>query len=301
MTLSSRDEQGRTLTLAREPQRIVSLVPSDTYNLFALGAGERVVGRTDYCVEPAAALRCPSVGGTKNVDVAHVLALKPDLVVANREENRRLDIERLLAAGAPVLLSLPTTVMAGITHCERLLSLLPSLAATAADTLARAREKCTRLATVQAPAVDTFVPIWMDPLMTVAADTFISDVVALVGGRNVFANRPRRYPLGADLGRREALPAEAIEGRDTRYPRVTLDEVVARRPELVLLPDEPHTFTLRDAAVFEALDIPAAGGGIHLCAGRALMWYGLAAIAGLDSLAALLKQARQRRGGAAIR
>ena len=129
----------------------------------------------------------------------------------------------------------------------------------------------------------------MDPLMTIHGDTFISDVVELVGGRNVFSDRQRRYPLGADLGRRE--PVEK-PGRDTRYPRVTLEEVTARRPHLVLLPDEPHEFTERDAAVFRALDIPAAPAGVRFCDGKDLMWYGLRALEGLERLAGLMDEIR---------
>src|SRR6202044_2720392 len=103
-----------------------------------------------------------------------------------------------------------------------------------------------------------FCPTWMAPLMTVHADTFISDMLDLCGAANVFADRVRRYPLAADLRGAAPLSPEKVGDRDVRYPRVTLDEVVARAPELVLLPDEPHPFTEADAAVFRSLAIPAA-------------------------------------------
>ena len=102
----------------------------------------------------------------------------------------------------------------------------------------------------------TFCPIWMDPLMTIHGETFISDMLDLAGAQNVFVDRERRYPLAADLGKAKPLPAEKTAGRDVRYPRVTLDEVVERAPELVLLPDEPHPFTEEDADVFRALADP---------------------------------------------
>jgi ABC-type Fe3+-hydroxamate transport system substrate-binding protein len=135
--------------------------------------------------------------------------------------------------------------------------------------------------------VRTFVPIWMNPLMTANGDTFLSDVLDLVGAQNVFADRERRYPLAADLGRAAPLSAERVGDRDTRYPRVTLEEVQARQPELILLPDEPHAFTQSDAEVFRSLDVPAAKTGrIVFCDGKDLMWYGARSLEGLDRLRA---------------
>src|SRR5262245_16926741 len=106
---------GRDLYLARAPQRIVSLVPSDTHSLFALGAGERVVGRTEWCEEPAEARSVATVGGTKDVDVEKVLALEPELVIANQEENGRAALEKI-AGRVPMLVSLPRRAADGIAH-----------------------------------------------------------------------------------------------------------------------------------------------------------------------------------------
>jgi ABC-type hemin transport system substrate-binding protein len=104
MTLVLRidDDLGRTHGFARPPRRIVSLVPSDTYSVIALGAGDRLVGRTTYCEHGAGV---PTVGGTKNVDVEAVVALAPDLVIANQEENSRGPLEALAAARVPVFVS----------------------------------------------------------------------------------------------------------------------------------------------------------------------------------------------------
>lgn len=265
-----------------EPKRIVSLVPSDTYTVIRLGLGDRLVGRTVYCVEPADCVAgIETVGGTKNADVARILTLHPDLVIANKEENRRHDIERLEDAGLSVLLSFPRTVEQGLEHVARLLALFPSVS----FDLEPARARYQSLAARRGDAVPTFVPIWMSPLMTVHADTFISDALELCGGRNVFADRKRRYPLSADLGLRP--PVEAAE-RDERYPRVTLEEVASRAPRLALLPDEPHEFTEADAAVFRELGIPH----ITFCDGKDLMWYGLRSLEGLDRIAALIDSAR---------
>jgi ABC-type Fe3+-hydroxamate transport system substrate-binding protein len=122
----------------------------------------------------------------------------------------------------------------------------------------------------------------MKPLMTIHGSTFISDMLALCGAHNVFADRERRYPLAADLGRAPALPPEKVADRDVRYPRVTIEEVVARAPELVLLPDEPHPFSDEDAAVFRALDIPAARrGAVVRTSGKDLCWYGARSVEGI--------------------
>ena len=129
-------------------------------------------------------------------------------------------------------------------------------------------------------------------MMTVNESTFISDVLALVGAENIFGDRERRYPLAADLGRAAPLPPERVVGRDVRYPRVTLDEVVARRPELCLLPDEPHPFTEADAGLFRSLEIPAAARHVVLCDGKDLMWYGVRSVEGLGRLRALVDAAR---------
>jgi ABC-type Fe3+-hydroxamate transport system substrate-binding protein len=271
----------------QDPQRIVSIVPSDTYTLFRLGVGDRLLGRTEYCVAPAEAAAVPTVGGTKNVDVAAVIALAPDLVVANQEENRKKDIDELRAAGIEVLLSFPKTVEEGLVHTRRLAALFPDVDAHAVLDGAMARHG--RLSQSQIAPVPTFVPIWMDPLMTVNHDTFISDAVELCGGRNVFSDRERRYPLSADLGQRRPVDPK---DRDTRYPRITLEEVVDRQPRLVILPDEPHEFTEADADVFRER-LPSAE--VRFCDGKDLMWYGLRSLEGLDRIAGLISHVYKSR------
>jgi len=137
--------------------------------------------------------------------------------------------------------------------------------------------------------VRVFCPIWMKPLMTIHGDTFISDMLDLCGAENVFADRPRLYPLAADLGKAPPLPPDEVGARDVRYPRVTLDEVVARAPEIVLLPDEPHPFTEQDADVFRALDIPAArSGAVVRMSGKDLCWYGARSVDGIARVRALV-------------
>lgn len=266
------DDLGRTLVFFHPPQRIVSLVPSDTYSVVALGAGDRLVGRTTYCETPEVAA-VPTVGGTKDVDVDAVLALAPHLVIANQEENTRPVLEAL-AARVPVLVSLPRRVEQGVAHLARLARILGG---PPKEIIRRGYQ----LPSVPAPRWKAFCPIWLDPLMTLNADTYGSDVLARAGVTNVFGDRLRLYPLAADLGKTTGQDAA---GRDVRYPRITLDEVVARSPDLIILPDEPYAFTAADGERFrEAL--PAAK-VVHV-SGKDLFWYGAWTI---DSIARLTTQ-----------
>ena len=282
MPLRVYDDRGRELLFIRPPRRVVSLVPSDTLNVFALGAGDRLVGRTRYCVAPEGRVEhLPVVGGTKDVDVRAVAELTPDLVLCNQEENSRPHVEELARLQLPVFVAFPRRVAEGLAHLARLARIL-GVEEAARDLLRRGLRALRALEEQPRSPLAAFVPIWMEPLMTVNADTFMSDALFLAGGRNVFADRERRYPLQADLGSAEARPAGE---RDVRYPRVTLDEVVVRAPELVLLPDEPHPFGDADAQVFRSR-LPAAK--VVFCSGRDLSWYGARSIDGLGRLRAVL-------------
>src|SRR5256885_6860911 len=125
MPLRLFDDRKREVLFVRPPQRIVSLVPSDTLNVFALGAGARVVGRTRYCVEPEGAVESiPVVGGTKDVDAGAVAALRPDLVLANQEENAQKPIEALARLQLQIFVSFPRKVAEGMAHLARLAPIL---------------------------------------------------------------------------------------------------------------------------------------------------------------------------------
>ncbi len=296
MILRIQDDRHRELTFGRAPQRVVSLVPSDTFTVAALGCEGALVGRTDYCELPKDVVaKLPSVGGTKNARVESILELEPDLVIANQEENTRGDLEKLAQQGVKVFVVFPKTVAQGLAHMARLARIfrverdakVRELVGAGYEALREAESARGRNVPLRA-----FCPIWMDPLMTVHGDTFISDMLDLAGAQNVFADRERRYPLAADLGKAKPLPAEKIEGRDTRYPRVTMDEVVARAPEIVLLPDEPHPFSEEDANVFRALPIPAASGRVLRTSGKDLCWYGAESVEGIGRVRALVDSLR---------
>ncbi|MCC7539866.1 MAG: ABC transporter substrate-binding protein [Deltaproteobacteria bacterium] len=267
--------------------RVVSLVPSTTETVISLAPPQaELVGRTRYCVEPQPLVSgVEVVGGTKDVDVARVVALEPDLVLANREENARSDVESLVAAGLRVDVSFPQTVREGVEHLAHVARLLgvdaTDLVHEAAAAVTRFEERRRSVRPLRA-----FCPIWMSPLMTIHGSTYISDVLDLVGCANVFADRPRRYPLAADLGLR---PPVSAPDRDARYPRVSVDELLARAPEIILLPDEPHPFDEEDAAFFRSLPMPASREGrvVHVD-GKDLMWFGARTAPGVARLVATL-------------
>jgi ABC-type Fe3+-hydroxamate transport system substrate-binding protein len=270
------DASGVPLALARPPRRIVSLIPSTTETLCALGLADRLVGVTVYCVEPREALRGKTrIGGEKNPDLAKIRALAPDLVVANVEENVREHIEALRAAGVPVWVTYPRTATGAIAMIRELGALTGTGAR--ADALAGALER--RLAEVRAaaarrPPVSVFYAIWRNPWMTVGRDTYVHDVLAVCGGRNVFGDH------------------------GDRYPAVTLAEVAARRPAVILLPDEPFRFRRAHLADFAPYgDVPAVEAGrIHLVDGKPFAWHGPRLKDALETIPALLRG----EGGGAI-
>lgn len=295
MILHVDDDMKRTLTFGAPPKRVVSLVPSDTFSVAALGCGDALVGRTDYCELPAEVVaRVPSVGGTKNPKLEAIFDLSPDLVIANQEENTKKDLEALAQEGVKVLVAFPKRAADGIAHLARLARIFSVERDPDVRDLVRRGYDAIREAEAARRSLTprrTFCPIWMKPLMTINGATFISDVLDLAGAQNVFADRERRYPLAADLGGAPPLSSEELAGRDTRYPRVTFEEVVARSPELVLLPDEPHPFSEEDAEVFRGLDIPAARtGAVVRTGGKDLCWYGARTIEGLARVRALVAE-----------
>jgi ABC-type Fe3+-hydroxamate transport system substrate-binding protein len=263
------DASGVEVALPRPPRRIVSLIPSTTEILCALGLAEALVGITVYCVEPRDVVRGKTrIGGEKDPDLAKIRALEPELVVANVEENRREDIDQLRAWSIPVWVTFPRTVVEGIS----LIGELGELTGAAA----RAREMLQELEPLRArverararrPAVSVFYPIWRGPYMTINGDTYIHDMLRLCGGRNIFADRPERYPT------------------------VTLDDVAARRPEVILLPDEPFRFRrahLEDFAAYQ--EVPAVRDGrIHLVDGKPFSWHGPRIAEALRTLPGLLE------------
>jgi ABC-type Fe3+-hydroxamate transport system substrate-binding protein len=237
-TSALRDDLGTAVELARPPRRVVSLVPSLTEAL-AVTVPDRLVGATDWCTHPAG-LDVPRVRGTKNPDRGAIEALRPDLVVCNQEENRRLDVERLRAAGVPVWVTVIESVDQALASMRRLFA--DVLDAGEPGWLAAAAAEWSRPA--PASGLRVAVPVWRDPWMVVGARTFTGDVLARLGLVNVFG--------------------EAAD----RYPRVEVDEITTAGPDVVVLPDEPYVFTADDGP--EAFP----GTRAALVSGRHLTWYG---------------------------
>jgi ABC-type Fe3+-hydroxamate transport system substrate-binding protein len=249
-----RDASGFALALPRPPRRIVSLIPSITETLCALGLADALVGVTVYCVEPRAVMRGKTrIGGEKDPDLAAIRALEPDLVVANIEENVREHVEILRRWSIPVWVTYPRTVAQGLAMVREL-GELTGTQARAEAILADLEPLYARVraATVRRRPVPVFYPIWRAPWMTVNADTYIHDMLAVCGAANIFGDQP------------------------TRYPTVTLDEVAARRPEVIVLPDEPFRFRRSHVQDFAPYgDVPAVRAGrIHLVDGKPFSWHG---------------------------
>lgn len=196
------------------PQRIVSLVPSTTESVCAFGAQDRLVGCTRYCTHPEGGLGgVVRVGGTKNPDRERLLALAPDLVLGNAEENRPEDLE-WLQQRVPVLVQTPRRIGEAVRGLAELAAALRTGEACAA---AVARQVDAALCGVQRGRIGprVYYAIWRKPWMSVSADTFVHDVLAQAGATNVCAEDPARYP--------KVAPAIAV----------------AREVECVLLASEP--------------------------------------------------------------
>jgi ABC-type Fe3+-hydroxamate transport system substrate-binding protein len=260
-----------------------------------LTLGNRLIAITDYCIYPAEGVaKLPRIGGTKNPDVARIVEIRPDLVIANQEENRKEDVEALQAAGIPVWVTFPRTVADAFNLLWNIMDVFDEpvmvprvrLIEQTMDWVWRISEK-----RVEDKVCKVFAPIWFDPLMTFNGDTYASDLLRICGGVNVFVGRERLYPLKADLGEAEALASDdaRLAGRDVRYPRVTMDEVVAAQPDVILLPSEPFPFTTEHVQLFSELDVPAARNKrIILVDGSLLTWHGTRIAYALNTLPELL-------------
>ncbi|MFD8599339.1 helical backbone metal receptor [Kitasatospora sp. NPDC059646] len=232
------DDEGHPVRLG-EVRRIVSLVPSLT-EAVAVTAPGLLVGATDWCTHPAG-LDVPRIGGTKNPDVPRILALRPDLVIANEEENRAPDLAALRAGGAAVWTTRVRDLDQALRSLHRLLAHACRLPEP--DWLAAARAAWDAVPAPTAPA-GAVAPIWRRPWMVLGPDTFAADLLRRLGVTVLTA------------------------GHAGRYPRVPLPELRAAGAEFLALPDEPYRFTATDGP--DAFpDLPYA-----LLSGRHLTWYG---------------------------
>jgi len=250
------------------PRRIVSLVPSLTETLCAVASRPHLVGCTAFCIFPEGLLQDPAitiVGGTKTVLRERLLALNPDLLLLNLEENTLEDID-FFKARVKCYINGVRTLEEGIATIKELGALTGTLPA--AEPLAmqarkildaiRARVKAREASGGAAPRI--FYPIWREPWMSINADTFIHDQLQACGALNIF---------GASAA---------------RYPTVTLEQVAAGAPDVIWLPSEPYLFKEKHRAEFENLTgLPAAQNQrVELVNGDNVCWFGVRQIEGME-------------------
>jgi len=252
------DDLGFPVRAVRPVARVVSLVPSLTESV-AVTRQAALAGATTWCSHPAG-LDVPRVRGTKNPDLAAIARLAPGIVLANQEENRRVDVERLRAAGIPVWVTVIRTLDQAFASLRRMFA--EALGWPEPSWLADAERAWQRPATVRDTAA--VIPVWRDPWLVVGSRTFTGDLAARLGLRNVYGDHAERYP------------------------RVTLEDIAARRPDLVVLPDEPYQFTAADGPEM----FP--GTRTALVEGRSLTWYGPSLVTARELLGAQLAGARVR-------
>ena len=249
--------------------RIACLVPSITETLFALGLGEHVVARTGFCIHPKPAVRdVPKVGGTKDVNIARLIATEPTHVIVNIDENRKADVDHLRKVIPNIVVTHPMLPDDNLA----LFRLLGHIF-TADDAANRlANELATALSAARAvgaelPPQSVLYAIWKNPWMTISRDTYVSAMLETVGWKT--------------------LPVQA----EKRYPEVAADDSVWRDAERIFLSSEPYSFG--DEHITELREGMQLQQAIELIDGEYVSWYGVRAIAGLNYLANL-RQTRQQ-------
>jgi len=252
------DSLGRPLTLPDNPSRIISLCPSQTETLFALGLTGRIVGRTRYCIHPADKVASiPVVGGTKKVDIEAVAALSPDLIIAEKEENTREDVEKLSAI-APVYVTKNESYEEALDTIRRL-GIITGKEGEAIRLVQAIEVAWNQLPRARRPLRVLYL-IWRKPYMAAGQPTFIDSLMRRLGWENLAATLPGRYPVLEDL--------------------YLLD------PEVVLLCSEPYPFKVQHVPEIQSLWPHAR---IEIVRGDYFAWYGVRMIEAASYFAHLQK------------
>ncbi len=239
------DQMGRTTQIPEHPQRIISLVPSQTELLHDLGLGERVVGITKFCVHPETWFKTKHrVGGTKKVDLEKVRALKPDLIIGNKEENERKDIESL-EREFPVWMSDVRDLDGGLDMIARI-GHLTGTSDRAMEISARITGGFSVLRPIE-PTLSVAYLIWREPYMAAGEGTFVNDMLKRCGLINVFDEGDARYPEVSDQGLAEA------------------------DPDIILLSSEPYPFKEKHMA---DINMICPGTPLRIVDGELFSWYG---------------------------
>jgi ABC-type Fe3+-hydroxamate transport system substrate-binding protein len=238
------DQLGRSIEIQRTPKRIISLVPSQTELLFDLGLDEEVTGITKFCVHPEQWFQTKArVGGTKQLHLDKIKGLKPDLVIANKEENTREQIEEL-SKEFPVWIS-------DVNNLHDALEMIESIGEII-NKISRAKEIANQIKTgfVQLQTTNcklqTCYLIWKGPYMTIGGDTFINDMLQCAGFQNIFEDQKR-------------------------YPEISLQQLQTANCQLLLLSSEPYPFKQKHIDELQPL-LPNTK--IILVDGEMFSWYG---------------------------
>jgi ABC-type Fe3+-hydroxamate transport system substrate-binding protein len=238
------DQVSRTVMIPDRIQRIVSVVPSQTELLFELGPAESVVGITKFCVRPAEWFRNKTrVGGTKQLRPEIIRNLKPDLVLANKEENIADQVNEL-SREFPVWVS-DVSDLADALEMIEAVGEITGTQLRASAIIEGIRDEFESIGS-DGMGMRAAYFIWNKPMMVAGGGTFIHEIMGRLGVKNVFGNR-------------------------TRYPEVTLEELRAAEPELLLLSSEPFPFSQKHVSAFEAL---CPGANVVLVDGQMFSWYG---------------------------
>ncbi len=238
------DQTGRTVTLSSTPQRIISLVPSQTELLADLGLEKEVIGITKFCVHPQQWFHSKTkVGGTKQLKADIIQQLQPDLVIANKEENVKEQIEEI-EKHYPVWTSNVNGLDDAYEMIEQI-GIITGKQKTATQIIEQIKGNFSQLST-HSPPLATCYLIWKDPFMTVGSDTFIHSMMEKAGLKNIFADKKR-------------------------YPEVPVSRLQTPNYELLLLSSEPFPFRQKH---FEDLRAQGIKAKMLLVDGEMFSWYG---------------------------
>ncbi len=254
-----KDQVGRTVRIPKSPQRIISLVPSQTELLFGLDLGNRVVGITKFCVHPDEWFRSKArVGGTKKLNFESISALNPDLIIANKEENNHEDIKRL-----EVKHSVWVSDVNNLDTALEMINEIGEITCTEATNLIEEIKLAFSNITSTNPPLKALYLIWNNPYMAAGSDTFICDMMEKCGLQNLVKSQ--------------------------RYPELSLDQIIKLNPELILLSSEPFPFNKHHVSELQKV-VP--NSNIQLVDGEMFSWYGsrlLLAPKYLNSLTSMLR------------
>ncbi|MDG2369701.1 MAG: helical backbone metal receptor [Flavobacteriales bacterium] len=246
------DQLGRVIFLVKAPKRIISLVPSQTELLFDLGLADRVVGITKFCIHPNSWFESKQkVGGTKNLNFETIKKLSPDLIIANKEENNRNQIKRLMS-DYPVWIS----DIGVLDDALKMISSIGELTQTSSKALSIVKNVEAEFSSLR-PMLNMSVAyiIWKNPIMSVNKTRFIHDLLQRVGFRNVFAENNVNYPI------------------------LTAKDLQIEKPDIILLSSEPFPFKDKHKEIFKEI-CPKAK--VELVDGEFFSWYGSRLINSVD-------------------